>query len=84
MKSNRHFTEAAREGAKKARLERVLVPVDARLPQVFAIRLPWPSNRFGWEIRRYGCFVLSKSEANFGSMAEAYAAGETVLARGGL
>ncbi len=52
---------------------------DARTPQVFAIRLPWPSNRFGWEIRRYGCFVLLESGISFGTLAEARAAGEAML-----
>ena len=47
---------------------------------VFAVRLPPPSTGFGWEIRRFGSFVLSRSEAEFRSSAEALAAGMKTLA----
>ncbi len=75
----RFFTDAAREGARRARLERGATAVDPRTPKAFVVRLPWPSNRFAWEIRRYGMILLSKSDGDFASALEARAAGVAAL-----
>ena len=49
-------------------------------PRLFVVRLgAGPALRFGWEIRKFGNFVLSKSEAGFATLLEAEIAGEKVL-----
>jgi hypothetical protein len=68
----------ARENRKKAFVQRRAEV----LQKVFAVRLPPPSVGFGWEIRRFGSFVLSRSETEFPTSAEAKAAGEAALASG--
>ena len=52
------------------------------LQKVFAVRLPPPSTGYGWEIRRFGSIVLSRSEAEFPTSAEAKVAGEAAMAAG--
>ena len=49
---------------------------------VFAVRLPPPSKAFGWEIRRFGSFVLSRSETEYATSAAAKVAGEAAMAAG--
>ena len=48
-------------------------------PQVFVVRLA-VDNRFGWEIRRFGNFVLSRSVETYGTAMLAETAGKTALA----
>ena len=50
--------------------------------KVFVVRLPPPSTGFGWEIRRFGSLVLSRSETEFATSAEAKAAGDAAMAAG--
>ena len=47
-------------------------------PRIFVVRLEG-ENSFGWEIRKYGSFVLSRSEMGFGTQLLAQTAGETAL-----
>ena len=49
------------------------------LQQVFAVRLPPPSTGYGWEIRRFGSFVLKRGTDRFDTAAEAKAAGDAEL-----
>ena len=46
---------------------------------VFVVRLAGPKP-FGWEIRKYGGIVLSRSDTGFGTQVLAHAAGEKALA----
>lgn len=49
-------------------------------PRLFVVRLGAGSNlRFGWEIRKFGSFVLSKSGKGYATQAEAEAAGQEAL-----
>lgn len=52
------------------------------LQKVFVVRLPPPSMGFRWEIRRFGSLVLSRSETEYPTSAEAKAAGEAAMAAG--
>ena len=79
--SRRYFTEAARAAAAEAkRLKREnAVPRDT--PAVFVVRVPPANKMFGWEIRRFGSLVLTRSEDRFTTAADARAAGEAALAK---
>ena len=47
-------------------------------PQVFVVRLAG-TQPFGWEIRKFGSIILSRSETGFGTQAIARTAGEEAL-----
>ena len=47
-------------------------------PQVFVVRLDDPK-RFGWEIRKFGGLVLTRSETGFGTQLLALEAGKRAL-----
>ena len=58
--------------------QRRLAEVPAKnAPQVFVVRLA--DAHFGWEIRKFGSFVLSRSEACFRTQLLAREAGEKAL-----
>ena len=78
--NRRHLTQAARDAAAAARRAKAMVPHDSTAPQVFIIRLASFPMPFGWEIRRFGGLVLSRSDMGFPSMASARSAGEGTLA----
>ena len=49
-------------------------------PRLFIVRLgAGPTLRFGWEIRRFGSFVLSKSGEGYATQPEAKDAGQKAL-----
>ena len=65
----------AREGRSRAISQRR----EDALQQMFAVRLPPPSTGYGWEIRRFGSFVLERGTDRFDAAAEAKAAGDAEL-----
>ena len=67
------------EAASKARRRQLAERPDVKAPQVFIVRLA-VDHRFGWEIRRFGNFVLSCSIETYGSPMLAKTAGERALA----
>lgn len=67
--------EASAEG--RRRREEKLPATDA--PGVFVVRLAGPKP-FGWEIRKYGSIILSRSDTGFGTQVLAQTAGEKALA----
>ena len=75
----RHFTRAALEACAAARRAKAMVPHDSTSPQVFITRFATFPMPFGWEIRRFGGLVLSRSPMGFPSMASARSAGEETL-----
>lgn len=48
-------------------------------PTVFVVR--HPDGRFGWEIRRYGAFVLEQGSETFDNLPLARSAGELAMSR---
>ena len=78
----RYFTAAARAAAAEVRRQKRENPIPVDTPKVFVIRVPPTNKGFGWEIRRFGSIVLSRSAEKFDTAAEAMAAGEAALAAG--
>ena len=69
----------SRAAASEARRRRYAERPDVKAPQVFIVRLA-VDHRFGWEIRRFGNIVLSRSVETYGSPTLARTAGERALA----
>ena len=68
--------EVSRNARRRATAEKP--PVGA--PRLFVVRLGAGSNvRFGWEIRKFGSFVLHRSETGFETHQEAEQAGQESL-----
>ena len=72
-------TAAAREAGLAKRHESALLTKDKMAAELFVVRCPLPSLPFGWETRRYGSIVLSKSEHGYETIAEARAAGQLTI-----
>ena len=47
--------------------------------EVFVVRIVGPTQPFGWEIRKFGSFILNRSEIGFPTQLEAKTAGEKAL-----
>ncbi len=77
-KCRRHFTEAAREAAKAARLRKREQGLPRGLPEVFVVRTGVGPLSYGWEIRVHGGVVLGKGNRTFTEVAEARRAGESI------
>ena len=68
------FTEAARTAAVAARQRRAVLKVQTREDlEVFVTRA---SNRFAWEIRKFGGIALATSNEEFTSPTDALSAGQ--------
>ncbi len=82
-KTRRYFTEAAREAAARARRQKGaerLADADKTKLVVHVIRAAEPSNRFGWEIRRFGALMpVRRSVDWYESPREAMAFGKAML-----
>ena len=76
----RHFTEAARAAAIKARAAKWAESDCFGKPDLFVVRAPSGDMSFTWEIRRYGGIVVSKGRDSYPMMALAKAAGLHALA----
>ena len=76
-KSNRHFTEAARQAAMAARAAKKAEPDHFGEPELYIIRAG--DKAFTWELRRFGGVVLGRGEQPFATRAEAEAAGAAAL-----
>ena len=48
-------------------------------PTIFVVRLAGPNQPFGWEIRKFGSFLVSKSDKGFRTQSEAQTEGEKAL-----
>ena len=79
--TKRHFTEAARLAAKEARRRKKEEKVERDLPEVFVVRKDGDQRAFRWEIRLFGGVILSRSPAEFATIASAQADGTAALAR---
>ena len=81
--TRRHFTDAARAAALKARRRkqesRAAVENDG--PEVFVVRHLGGILAFHWELRRFGGVVVDRSDAVFPCTSEARAAGDRALSR---
>ena len=77
--AGRHFTEAARAAGLAKRREIALSAKGMMDPELFVVRCPFPSLPFGWETRRYGSIILSKSACGYETIAGARAAGELAM-----
>ena len=79
--SNRHLQtpegkRIAAEGRQRWAAKRP--PADA--PKLFVVRLgAGPRLQFGWEIRKFGSIVLSRSDVGFGTQLLAQTAGEKAM-----
>ncbi len=47
--------------------------------EVFVVRMVGPTQPFGWEIRKFGSFIVNRSEMGFPTQLEAKTAGEKAL-----
>lgn len=74
--TRRHFTEAARAAAQAKRQDLARHPRDKHAPELFVVRPTPTSTAYGWETRRYGSLVLTRSPAHYETVAGARAAGE--------
>ena len=73
------FSPQARQAAAetKRRLCEEKSPVGA--PKVFVVRMVGPRQPFGWEIRKFCSFIVSRSDKGFTTQLEAQTAGEKAL-----
>lgn len=78
-KTHHMQTPEGKQAATEARRKWALEQPPKGAPVVFVIRLDEGEQPFGWEIRKYGSFVLSRSETGFGTQLLAQMAGETAL-----
>ena len=76
----RFFTEAARAAGIAKRRENASKLKETSHVLVFVVRSTDIGKPFGWEVRKFGGIVLSRSGEGFGSQSEAQAAGEKALA----
>ena len=74
------FSPQARQAAAEKRRRRFEEQPPKGAPEIFVVRMVRPKQPFGWEIRKYGSFVVRKSDNCFATQAEAQAAGEKALA----
>ena len=77
--SGRQFTDAARAAALEVRREKILLKNDLLTPTLFVVRHCVYRQLFGWEIRRFGGVVLSRSEIGYVSQSQARLAGQIAL-----
>lgn len=86
MKQGRcYFTESARAAAAAKRREKIGLKAAMRDSlDVFVVRTDDASNRFVWEIRRFGALTVRQSPQSFDSATLAREAGEAALAHGGI
>ena len=75
----RFLSPQARQAAIEARRRLAAAKSPTGSPQMFVVRFAGPQ-AFGWEIRRFGGFVLSRSETGFRTLLLAQTAGEQALA----
>lgn len=73
------FTDASRAAAKISNRKRMEMRGVVDTPEVFVVRLPISGLSFVWEIRRFGGFVLSRSQVVFTDLSDARSAGERAL-----
>ncbi len=52
-------------------IDLVKLPEDTSGPAVYVVRLPEPSRRFAWEIRRLSAIVLERSRGDFATADQA-------------
>ena len=74
-----YFSPEARQAAFDTRQRLAAAKSPAGSPQMFVVRFAGPQP-FGWEIRKFGSFVLSRSETGFRTVLLAQTAGEQALA----
>ncbi len=72
----RFLSPQARQASIKTR--RLAAKPPTGTPQIFVVRLS--DAQFGWEIRKFGNFVLDRSQTSFGTQLLAQKAGEKALA----
>ncbi len=79
-KSHTHhmLTPEGKQAATEARRKWVSEQPPTGTPAVFVVRLAG-AMPFGWEIRKFGSFVLSKSGKGYANQAEAEAIGQEAL-----
>lgn len=73
----RFLLPQARQAAIEAR-RRLAAKHPTGSPQIFVVRLTG-SQPFGWEIRKFGSFVVSRSDTGFATQSLAQKAGEEAL-----
>ncbi len=73
----RFLSPQARQASIKTR--RLAAKPPTGTPQIFVVRHAG-AQPFGWEIRKFGSFVLSQSETGFATQLLAQKAGENALA----
>ncbi len=72
----RFLSPQARQAAIQTRQLNAKQPTGT--PAIFVVRLA--DTQFGWEIRKFGNFVLDRSQSSFGTQLLAHKAGEKALA----
>ena len=75
----RYFTPAARKAGLEARRENAVSKQDLMTPAMFVVRQSGRNQLYGWEIRRYGGVLLSRSESGYATALLARSAGEAAL-----
>lgn len=80
QKTHRMNTPEGREASAAGRRRALAEKPPRDTPRLFIVRLgAGPTLCYGWEIRKFGSIVLSKSEAGFATQLEAETAGQEVL-----
>ena len=77
-RKHRTFSPQARQAAAIARQQWAAEKPAFDALAVFVVRLGH-NLRFGWEIRKFGSMILSRSDEGFASLSEARIAGEKAL-----
>ena len=77
--TKRLLSPQARQAAIDSRRRLAAINPSTGTPQIFVVRLEG-AQPFGWEIRKFGSFVLSRSETGFGTQVLARMDGEGALA----
>ena len=77
--SRHYFTPAARKAGLEARRENALTKKDLMTPALFVVRHRDQGQLFGWEIRRFGGVLISRSETGYANSFLARSAGEIAL-----
>ena len=77
--SRRYFTLAARTAGLEARHENAVSKKDLMTPALFVVRQSGQGQLLGWQIRRFGGILLSRSETGYATSFLARSAGEAAL-----
>ena len=77
--NSRTISPQARQAAAETRRRRFAEQAPRDALGIFVVRIVGPTQPFGWEIRKFGSFIVSRSDKGFATQLEAKTAGEKAL-----